>query len=78
MKSLEANQPAPPADVDPVDVPDVDDRLAGRPEVPVRGRRARSISRPRQGVAAALVPLVLAPVAVYRYAVRRFDRHTLA
>jgi hypothetical protein len=28
--------------------------------------------------AVALVPLVLAPIAAYRYAVRRFDRYTLA
>jgi hypothetical protein len=28
--------------------------------------------------AAALVPLVLAPIVGYRYAIRRFDRYTLA
>jgi hypothetical protein len=38
-----------------------------------------SVSAPTLGTAAAvvLVPLVLAPVASYRYAVRRFDRYTL-
>jgi hypothetical protein len=30
------------------------------------------------GAAVALVPLVLAPVIAYRYAVRRFDGYTLA